>query len=164
MEEKILYKAERHILYIRSIGYVTAALCPTLKNKVYKQIDNDPQLTNIKIDLNPCNYMDSTFMGLLIGIHKYFIKRRGKNIEILNPSHACYHLLKGLGIENILPITYDGDPFPGDMKQITKEENSNAEFILNTHENLMQASPENRKKFAVLHEVLKKQIKKNGSE
>ncbi|MFP4362444.1 MAG: STAS domain-containing protein [Spirochaetia bacterium] len=157
MEEALYEKEVDGVLYIKGSGHVTAKLCTDVRKEVFERIDEEPRLDSIYIELSDCDYMDSTFMGLLVGFNKRFKKMAGKPIEIVQPSSECVKLLKGLGIFRLLRVTDKKINMPKEMKKITENSTATAEMVLRAHENLIEISDENREKFRVLHSILKKQ-------
>lgn len=159
MEEALYYGDSGEGLYIRAVGHVTASLCSDLKGTVYARLEQTPALGEFMIDLSQCDYMDSTFMGLIVGFNKKFQKASGKRLEILNPSPECLKLLTSLGIIKLLTIVDNPrTQIPHPLSKLSKTEKPTAELLLKAHEDLSELSPENEKKFSVLQSILKKQI------
>lgn len=164
LEETLYFDEDKNKIYIKAAGHVTAALCPDLKKAVLARLDQDPVIEEVILDLSSCDYMDSTFMGLIVGMNKKLKARTGRRIEINKPTDQCYSLLKGLGIVKLLNLVHRDILFPEGMQKITKKLTATADFILCAHENLVELSDCNKKKFAALNAILKSQIEKNQSE
>lgn len=154
MEEALYYKDQGNVLYVRAVGHITAAVCYALRSRVFDRLSRTPTPGALYVDLSQCSYMDSTFMGLLVGFNKQF--RPG--IEIVAPSEPCVKLLKGLGIYNLLRISQEPVALPKDMELLSSTSESRAEVLLKAHEHLIEVSDQNRKKFALLRSILKKKV------
>lgn len=159
MEEALFYSEKESVLFIKAEGHITANLCFELRERVFNRFKTAIDLADVYIDLSRCDYMDSTFMGLLIGFNKKMTALTGKHIKILNPTDTCIKLLKGLGIIKLLDIERQESPLPNDMEKISDSPSATAEILLNAHENLMELSNDNKRKFETLQKVLKEQIK-----
>ena len=70
MDEALFFKESEGIIFIRAQGYLTASLCPQLKARAFARIEQLPLVKAIYMDLGPCEYMDSTFLGIVVGINK----------------------------------------------------------------------------------------------
>lgn len=160
MNNIILYKEQDSRLYIRALGHITANICFSLKNTIFKRFKQHPLVKDIFLDLSHCNYMDSTFMGLLLGIDRSFNSLCGRHLGILRPTKCCKKLFSGLKLNKILKISKRKIHFPHEMDVLNTSENMNPEFILKVHEELTQIAESNHQKFRLLKELLKKKIDK----
>lgn len=158
MEEGLFYKENDSCVYIRATGHITASLCTDLRNKVNERIQSQAPLSLIAIDLSDCDYMDSTFMGLIVGFHKS-IDRIGGKVRIHRASPVCQELLKKIGLDRISEMSDEALRLPPFMENLIGAEKATAEFLLGAHEDLMDLSEENRARFSTLTSVLKSQIK-----
>src|SRR5438270_13536964 len=57
---------------------------------------------HVRIDLRDCNYMDSTFLGTLLTLHKTLEKTQG-HLTLIAPSVPCSRILDQMGLTDILP-------------------------------------------------------------
>ena len=161
MKENLVGEALNYIeddgkLYLKAQGHISAALCADLRSLVFDRFDQPAPVTAMYVDLSLCDYMDSTFMGLLVGFNKRLLRSGGKRLFIVAPSQPAADLLSGLGLSSLVEIL-DKKSFPEGMKNIIKTRNANSDLLLKAHENLMELSEENRKRFSTLHAVLKSQ-------
>jgi anti-anti-sigma factor len=157
--ESLLYTEEKGVLYIKAVGHITAALCADLREIVFSRLDSAPPVQDLYIDLSQCDYMDSTFMGLLVGFNKRLVRSAKHPITIVQPSEAARNLLSALGIVSLVKTLDTAVEFPKNMIDVIQTKKAELDLLLHTHENLMEISEENRKKFATLHAVLKSQMK-----
>lgn len=155
MGEALYYKEIDNTLYIRAEGHVTAALCADLRERVFTRFEAAPAVQATLVDLSACDYMDSTFMGLLVGFNKRLARTASKRLVVVKPTHTARELLSGLGLSSLIDIVDTDLPFPEEMESVFKTKTASADLLLKAHENLMELSEENRKKFATLHAALK---------
>ena len=164
MEEALYVKETAQTIYIRAQGHVTAALCSDLKSRIFERLEAKPPVDNVYVDLSGCDYMDSTFLGLLVGINKRFLRFSERPLTVVRPSPPCVELLRTIGILRLIRILEEHVAFPDSMESIVTAEKATAEFLLDVHENLMDLSEDNRRKFSTLYTVLKSQIDQPGEE
>jgi len=155
--EALLYKEKDNTLYLRAEGHVTAALCADLRFIVFSRFDAAPTVSAMYVDLSACTYMDSTFMGLLVGFNKRLARTGAGKLKIVRPTTPARELLSGLGLLSLIEIVEEKVAFPADMDNVLKTQATGADLLLKAHENLMELSDENVKRFSTLHAVLKKQ-------
>jgi anti-anti-sigma factor len=155
--EALRYKEKDNVLYIRAEGHVTAALCADLRFMVFERFDSEPAVAGMFVDLSACTYMDSTFMGLLVGFHKRLARVKAGKLRIVNPTKSALELLSGLGLVPLVEVVGGPVSFPPDMEDVLKTRSTGADLLLKAHENLMELSEDNAKRFSTLHSVLKKQ-------
>jgi anti-anti-sigma factor len=113
------------------------------------------------VDLEDCPVMDSTFMGTLTGISRRLRSVDGGELEVINANERNRDLIESLGLDFILTLDTEGTSWQEERRSIskhfrelaielepeelTKEERT--EFILEAHENLTEANPENVPRF-----------------
>ncbi len=161
MDAALFYKDHGDSAYVRAVGHITARLCPALKEKVCARMSSDPALRAVRVDLSQCEYMDSTFLGLLVTIRKGLRALPGAELTLHAPNETCRDLLKGIGIMQLVKVTDDVPEFPSLLATTAPSDEIKPEFVLDVHEELMELSEENRRRFATLHAVLKKKIEEN---
>ncbi len=162
MEEAVFYKSEGATVYMKATGHVTALVCPPLKAAVFRRLDSEPGVEEVYLDLTDCEYMDSTFLGLIVGTQKRFsllsVRARGSKgrIVLLGVNETCKGLLRTIGVLGMIETAETLRSFPGDLERLSGEAPASARFLLEAHEELVDLSAENRKRFSVLASVLKK--------
>ncbi len=111
------------------------------------------------IDLRSCELMDSTFMGTLAGIAMR-LGTEGK-LHIVHPNARCRQVLKNLGLDRIVsveeeaPANAPGPPLRDAEGNPPRE--AKRETIIEAHENLVAANPENAVRFKDVLDFLKHQ-------
>jgi anti-anti-sigma factor len=159
VEEAVYFKSEGTTLFIKATGHVTALVCPPLKTAVFQRLDAAPAAEKVYLDLSECEYMDSTFLGLIVGTQKRFSRQaRGASIVLLAVNEACTGLLRTIGVLGMVELSDAEVPFPPDMPRLSGESRTSARFLLDAHEELSELSSENRKRFSALTTVLKSAV------
>ena len=75
-------------------------------------------VTRFVIDLGACTYLDSTFLGILLGLGLK-LRESGKGLlNILNASSRNLELLRNLGLDRLIQLS--GGTLPGDPESTTK--------------------------------------------
>lgn len=156
--EQYCYKKEDETLYLRGVGRLTAQNSEEFKNTVFQFLQKN-LCQKIVLDLSDCQYMDSTFLGLLVGFYKKI--RKTGNFFIVKPSREAMAHLHSMGIDKIINIWNDHLDFPKEMGNCSANPTKDPQTILKAHQNLMELSSDNAKKFALLASVLENTIAKN---
>jgi len=151
-------------LFIRAQGHITASVSTDMREMILKRLTQAPVPSMLAVDLSACDYMDSTFMGLLVGFHKRYKVLTGRALTILRPSPECEKLLKGLGILKLMTLVTGPEPrSPEQWISLKADRSPTTEVVLNAHKNLSEISPENEKRFSLLQSVLEQQLEKKDS-
>jgi anti-anti-sigma factor len=162
VEEAVYCKSEGAVLYLRATGHVTALACPPLKQAIFDRLDAAPPIEAVYLDLRDCEYMDSTFLGLIVGTQKRFSRLKSpkarKSIVLLGANEACKGLLRTIGVLGMVELSDEDLPFPADLARLSGESKTSARFILDAHEELSALSADNRQRFSTLTAVLKKVV------
>jgi len=160
--EALFYHEDETGLFVRALGHVTAAVSTDLRELILNRLALPAVPPLFAVDLSECDYMDSTFMGLLVGFHKRYKQLTQNPLTILRPTPECLKLLRGLGILPLLRLITGKEPAsPREWTSVQARQNPAAEILLQAHEELSGLSPENERKFEALRSVLKQQIDKN---
>jgi anti-anti-sigma regulatory factor len=162
VEEAIYYKETADAVYVKATGHVTALVCPPLKARIFARLDRDPPVERISMDLSECEYMDSTFLGLIVGTQKRFSLRAsaapGRVVALYGVNDACRGLLRTIGVIGLVAIVEGGPDSPQDMERLDGGERASARFLLDAHEDLSDLSADNRKRFSALTSVLRSAV------
>ncbi len=67
-------------------------------------------VTTLRIDLRHCTYVDSTFLGTLLLLHRNVRHRAHCSFFIVSPSVECRQLFKQMGVEECLPALAEPEP------------------------------------------------------
>lgn len=118
------------------------------------------------VDLASCAMMDSTFMGTMAGVALRLKELGHGHLHIVHCGARSRELLSGLGLDQIFDIHSDGEQAPEceSLKQQTGSESGNvrkqdqARTMLEAHEALCSAAPENLLRFKDVLEFLKQDL------
>ena len=158
MEQGEVFISEKDgITFIRVKGNASFACAPPLR-ELAKKLASEP-FGGLKIDLEECTWMDSTFMGMLamLGLNA---KKKGVPAEIWNASEQNEKLLCGLGLKKVFAFlngAFGGAADTPAASNATSDENR-ARNVLDAHQTLMDIDVSNVPKFEKVVEFVKKDI------
>ena len=118
------------------------------------------------IDLENCAMMDSTFMGTLAAV-ALRLRELGKgHLHVVHCGDRSRELLSGLGLDQIFEIRSNGAVIPPECQEMKENARDGAEAkkrettetMLEAHEALCQAAPENVSRFKDVLEYLKQDL------
>ena len=118
------------------------------------------------IDLAHCAMMDSTFMGTMASVALRLKELGHGHLHVVHCGRRSQELLSGLGLDQIFDIHANGSTAPEcealerdskDEQQGTKKQEQ-AETMLEAHEALCEAAPENLFRFKDVLEYLKQDL------
>ncbi|MGH8093498.1 MAG: STAS domain-containing protein [Chthoniobacterales bacterium] len=119
-------------------------------------------------DLEECVMMDSTFMGTMAGMALRLKELGQGRLRVIHCSPRSRDLLSGLGLDQIFDIQANGADAP-ECEELAKTERDGAEktavkreqasTMLEAHEALCQAQPENLTRFKDVLEYLKQDLR-----
>ena len=118
------------------------------------------------VDLENCVMMDSTFMGTLTGVALRLKELGHGHLHVVHCGDRSRNLLCGLGLDQIFSIHANGSPAPQCQLLQPKTENGSTEVkkqetarqMLDAHEALCQASPQNFSRFKDVLDYLKEDL------
>ena len=158
MESGEIFLSEKDgITFLRVKGNASFVCAPPLR-ELAKKLATEP-FSGLKIDLEECTWMDSTFMGMLamLGLNA---KKKNVPAELYNASEQNEKLLCGLGLKKVFsfltgPFTGAEDA-PAASNASTPE--GRAKNVLDAHQTLMDIDINNVPKFEKVVEYVKKDI------
>jgi anti-sigma B factor antagonist len=118
------------------------------------------------VDLQNCAMMDSTFMGTLAGVALRLKELGDGHLHVVHCGARSRELLSGLGLDQIFTIDSGDVPAPpcseldGDerSKISSEQKREQAQTMLDAHEALCQAAPENFTRFKDVLDYLKQDL------
>ena len=122
---------------------------------------------SLVIDLEACDYMDSTFMGTLTAIGCRMLGRSRQALEVVNAAERAYALLENLGLNEILSVRRDVGQWAAFKKSIARKlvcvedtsgRQDKAELMLDAHQTLADTSRENAARFGGVVDLLKQEL------
>ncbi len=122
------------------------------------------------IDLQNCNGIDSTFIGMLYRLACDVEKKDEQGtVDVINPGERNEKAIRKLGLDSMIKIDCDGSNWHKELELI--EENlknplcceslgkrEHAEMILDAHEALAAANDENQSRFCDVVDYMRKDI------
>ena len=149
-----------HKVYICLYGRGSFRISPSLKTFIKKKIET-PDLTHIYLNMNDCEGMDSTFMGVLAGLACLIKARPQLCFQLTHLSKKNEDLLTTLGVNRVLDYhrasdTENPELRPQPQLELSIETNSKitAETSLEAHQNLANIDAKNRLEFKSVIELL----------
>lgn len=117
------------------------------------------------VDLRDCPVMDSTFMGTLAGIALRLREIGQGTLHVTNLNERNGDLLRNLGLDQLFAVDLCGISPDGAEKSVKPidskggpDREAQAQTMLEAHEALVEASPENLTKFKDVLEYLKQDL------
>lgn len=116
------------------------------------------------VDLKGCPVMDSTFMGTLAGMALRLRELGQGRLHVVNLNDRNSDLLQNLGLDQLFAMNSApvGDGELSGEKEIVRnaatDRKEQAETMLEAHEALVEAAPENITKFKDVLEYLKQDL------
>ena len=118
------------------------------------------------IDLENCAAMDSTFMGTMAGVALRLKELGHGHLHVVHCGNRSRELLSGLGLDQIFSIHSNGSTAPecsqlgggADRDAMQQQKMEQARTMLEAHEALCQAAPENLLKFKDVLDYLKQDL------
>ncbi len=116
------------------------------------------------VDLADCPVMDSTFMGTLAGIALRLRESDSGHLQVRNVNERNGELLRNLGLDNLFAIeALPGGDGSGDGTALPNEpvlsKDEHAECMIEAHEALVDADPENLARFKDVLEYLRQDLR-----
>jgi anti-sigma B factor antagonist len=115
------------------------------------------------IDLKGCPVMDSTFMGTMAGVALRLRELGQGHLKVINLNERNHDLLSNLGLDQLFIMggTEAGPATAGAQKSLpggAPDKTSQAQTMLEAHEELVEANPDNAAKFKDVLEYLKQDL------
>jgi anti-sigma B factor antagonist len=115
------------------------------------------------IDLEHCAMMDSTFMGTMAGVALRLKELGHGHLHVVRCGERSRELLSGLGLDQVFSIHTNGTPAPeceeikkaADQGDAGNKKKEQTETMLEAHEALCEAAPENLSRFKDVLDYLK---------
>jgi anti-sigma B factor antagonist len=175
---KILVARSADLGFVKVVGRGSFQNSGCLK-AFYQQLLKEG-VSRFVVDLDACTYLDSTFLGILLGLGLKLKEAGNGLLHILNANPRNLELLRNLGLDRLIHIEGAGDLGGGTgsngsgavpsllngMKEEHMEEMpcpvptraEAAPTILEAHENLMEFDPRNVPKFKDVVEFLREDL------
>jgi anti-anti-sigma factor len=160
---------EGRFAIVRVIGRGNFSNSMALKNFATLCYQRQPK-AQLVIDLQQCDAMDSTFMGVVAGIAIANTRKGAPKIVVTNASDHCRRLLRNLGLASLLDFRAVEDPHADQINAAlapaTPVAPSRLEQIcltLQAHKELVAIDEQNGVRFQAVIEYLEKSLaEENG--
>ena len=160
---KILVARSADLGFVKVVGRGSFQNSGCLK-AFYQQLLKDG-VRRFIIDLDACTYLDSTFLGILLGLGLKLKDAGNGLLHILNASPRNLELLKNLGLDRLINIDASRVKLDGAVPSTLEEmpcpvptKSEAAPTILEAHEALMEFDPNNIPKFKDVVEFLREDL------
>jgi anti-anti-sigma regulatory factor len=166
---KILVARSADLGFIKVVGRGSFQNSGCLK-AFYQQLLKEG-VSRFVVDLNACTYLDSTFLGILLGLGLKLKEAGNGLLHILNANPRNLELLKNLGLDRLINIqgNHGNGMIPSRLNGVKDEHLEEmpcpvptraeaAPTILEAHENLMEFDPRNIPKFKDVVEFLREDL------
>jgi anti-anti-sigma factor len=143
---------------VQVVGRGSFKTSPALKAFI-RQATDKADCQRFIFDMQECVSMDSTFMGVVAGLAIRMKKSGHDGLIIINLTPKTYALLDTLGVCRLLDA-YATENTPPELQETVKgttgfvtlgdgaaDRLSSVETMLAAHEDLVQASPDNKERF-----------------
>jgi len=160
---KILVARSANLGFVKVVGRGSFQNSGCLK-AFYQQLLKDG-VNRFVVDLDACSYLDSTFLGILLGLGLKLKDAGNGLLHILNASPRNLELLKNLGLDRLINVDAKRVELNGIAEKPLEEvacpvptRTEAAPTILEAHEALMEFDPRNVPKFKDVVEFLREDL------
>lgn len=87
--------------FLRAEGEIDIYTCTKLKEKIYTILDTGAK--DLAVDLSQVTYIDSTGLGVFIGVLRN-LKEKGGSMELLNPTPRVEKVLRITGLDRVFDV------------------------------------------------------------
>lgn len=147
-------------VYVRVVGLATMANSTTFKEFADRMQAEGYRL--FVVDLAECRGVDSTFMGLLLGIAHAGERRDA--LMVVNANPHCRKQLESIGLHRLLKIQAEPAGLPKDLQlhELPEAEVSpiqRLKLIMKAHQDLIAIDKKNEEKFGAFLKDLAKNLR-----
>jgi len=164
-ENAILAESFDEFTWIRCEGKGSFLTSPALKSFAEARVAAGERC--IVVDLGACTGMDSTFMGTLAGLAARLAAPGGR-VQVADVNERNRRSLEDLGLDFLLEIDPPVAPWRGRVDEVRASLRSlrdhapgqleRAKHVLEAHQVLSAANPENAQKFAGVVHLLESEV------
>jgi anti-sigma B factor antagonist len=166
----ILVGVRGKVVHVKVQGKGSFQNSPALKEFARQMFDRGHRA--FVVDLGGCPVMDSTFMGTLAGIALRLREAGSGSLRVANVNERNFDLLLNLGLNNLFEIApkpaeraeRDGAPAQAPLEsEGTTSRSDQAACMIEAHEALVDADPENLARFKDVLDYLKQDLRAGSS-
>lgn len=150
-------------LYVRVHGFGNMHNAPTFKEFAERMVEEG--YTNLILDLKQCRGLDSTFMGMLLGVNSAVNAKKSAQdggLVLIQITDHCRKQLSSIGLDTFLTFHEGSVAVPqGDLRAVEGREVSADErlaLIVRAHKDLIAVDARNEEKFGPFLRAILKDI------
>lgn len=148
-----LRRGERLIVVVQERGCIEEACC--LKELARRS--QQEGVREIWIDLENCSYVDSTFLGIMVGLAMFMGKQNG-TVRVVKASVRSREAMAVLGVDRLLGLCSEASGIEGEKVEIPESGPTNRQLakalVAEAHRNLIEWDPGNAARFQPVLELL----------
>jgi len=157
MQGTILSARVDTVEYLRFVGIIRYSHCAGLEAHIDRMF-NDPDFTEIAIDLEHAQILDSTALGLLAKISIEFTKISNKKPVIFLNKGELAHILKRVCFDQVFNIISKSNQPENlnfvELASISKNEEQVLACVVDAHRSLAEISEDNKHYFTDITKAL----------
>lgn len=146
--------------FIKFVGNATMKNSKTIDELLEKLLNEEEK--DIVLDLEDCNYMDSTMLGLIAKTAIKVKKNWKRTLYALNTSNIIKSSFKSTGVNKLLKFIENESIEEEKIKELDMKDFENKEtktkHILEAHKTLMGLTDENKIVFKNVVDLLEKEL------
>ena len=154
-------------LFVADLGgsaVVRISGCANFASSVpFKKLVNgliDRGCSQFTLDLTECKLMDSTFLGVLVGMTRK-LGQAARGISLFNPSKQVHAMFDNLGILELFDLVKSlGEAEVANAEVASAAKRELTENSLEAHQTLMDVNPKNEAKFKEVTRFLEENLKR----
>jgi hypothetical protein len=78
---------------------------PALEELAARSLDGSCEATTLAVDLSRCDYLDSTFLGCLVSLHRKYNRTLPHRFQVAASRDKCQKLLAPTRLNHLLDVT-----------------------------------------------------------
>jgi anti-anti-sigma regulatory factor len=114
------------------------------------------------IDLKECRGMDSTFMGVLVGLSSFLGDQKDTGIILVNGDRHNLELIENLGLNRIVSVVHKAVQFPEVESEVLEDsgldDEARLEVVRRAHSHLCEIDKRNAERFGPFLEQLAREV------
>ncbi len=146
---------------LRIEGRITMNQCPSVRCWADRSLDAGAQ--DLRVDLSGCTYMDSTFVGTLLGLYRRCKCRGAGGLILLAPSLPCRQVLEQMHLHEIFNVVDQPDTETDGWTELppaAEEPSAMLNQVVSAHQELATLPGEVGKNFRGIAEELTSEMRK----
>lgn len=163
MEDRFLYSELEDTIFIMIEGNATMKNSKTLSDLLKQIFDGEKK--NLVFEMSKCNYLDSTFLGLIAKCALEIKKKWNSTLYIMNASNMVMNGLKQTGIDKFIERLED-ENLDIEATEIAKSDFSERKdktlYILEMHKTLIDLNDKNKETFKNVVDMIEKDLEKQN--